>query len=83
MTILPILKRELVAAARKAQLHAGRSVFAGMMLIVLLGFFGSWFYWNRGSVSPQSIGRVARQFFLVGLSTGSSGKNYLYRIANL
>ena len=64
MTILPILSRELVVAARKAQLQAGRSVFAGILLAVVLCTFGAWYYWEHGSVSPELMGRVARQSFL-------------------
>ena len=56
MTIIPILRRELVAAARKAQLQSGRSFFAGMLLAIVLGTFGAWYYWDQGSVSPQLMG---------------------------
>jgi ABC-type Na+ efflux pump permease subunit len=64
VTIIPIMKRELVAAARKAQLQSGRSVFAGMMLTIVVGAFGAWYYWEHGSVSPDVMGRAARQSFL-------------------
>jgi ABC-type Na+ efflux pump permease subunit len=64
VTIIPILRRELVAAARKAQLQTGRSFFAGTMLTVVLGTFGTWYYWAEGSVSPQVMGTVARQSFM-------------------
>ncbi len=64
MTIVPILNRELVASARKPQLQAGRSVFAGMLLAVVLSTFGAWYYWEHGSISPELMGRVARQSFL-------------------
>ena len=64
MTIIPILRRELVAAARKAQLQMGRSFFAGMLLTIVLGTFGTWYYWEQGSISPQLMGTVARQSFM-------------------
>ncbi len=64
MTIIPILRRELVAAARRAQLQSGRSFFAGMLLAIILGTFGTWYYWEQGSISPQLMGTVARQSFM-------------------
>jgi ABC-type Na+ efflux pump permease subunit len=64
VTILPILRRELVAAARKATLQTGRSFFAGMLLTIILVSFGARYYWEQGSVSPQSMGTAARQSFL-------------------
>jgi ABC-type transport system involved in multi-copper enzyme maturation permease subunit len=64
VTIIPILRRELVAAARKAQLQTGRLFFAGMLLTIVLGTFGAWYYWEHGSVSPQLMGHVARLSFL-------------------
>ena len=64
MTIIPILRRELVAAARRAQLQGGRSFFAGMVLTIVLVSFGARYYWEQGSVSPQSMGTAARQSFL-------------------
>jgi len=64
VTIIPILRRELVVAARKAQLQMGRSFFAGFMLTVVLGTFGARYYWEQGSVSPELMGRAARQSFM-------------------
>jgi ABC-type Na+ efflux pump permease subunit len=64
VTIIPILRRELVVAARKAQLQMGRSFFAGIMLTVVLGTFGARYYWEQGSVSPEMMGRAARQSFM-------------------
>jgi len=64
VTIIPILRRELVVAARKAQLQMGRSFFAGTLLTIVLGTFGAWYYWEQGSISPELMGRAARQSFM-------------------
>ena len=38
------------------------------MLTVILGTFGTWYYWEQGSISPQLMGTVARQSFMWILS---------------
>ena len=48
----------------EAQLQMGRSFFAGMLLAIVMGTFGAWYYWDQGSVSPQLMGTVARQAFM-------------------
>lgn len=64
MTIIPILRRELVAAARRAKVQTGRSFFVGMLLTIVLATFGARYYWEDGSVSPQAMGTAARQSFV-------------------
>jgi len=41
---MPILIRELTAAARRGRPQANRGWFAGILLAIVLGTFASWYY---------------------------------------
>jgi len=60
LTIIPIFWRDLVAAAREREglrLHSERSWFAGMLLAIVLGTFGAWYYWSDGYVTSRTMTR--------------------------
>ncbi len=61
---MPILHRELVTLSRRGGLQAGRSTFAGLLLTIILGTFGAWYYQEGGHVSHQVLARIAWQSFL-------------------
>ena len=59
-TIIPVFRRDLVAAAREREgrrLHSERSSFAGMLAAIVLGTFGAWFYWSDGYVTHRTMTR--------------------------
>jgi ABC-type transport system involved in multi-copper enzyme maturation permease subunit len=58
--IIPIFRRDLVAAARERagrRLHWERSSLAGILAAIVLGTFGAWFYWSDGFVTSQTMTR--------------------------
>jgi ABC-type transport system involved in multi-copper enzyme maturation permease subunit len=66
MTILPILKRELVSAARRGGEQGIRSFFAATMLTIILITFTTWYYWEAEQVTDRLMALVAeRSFFIV------------------
>ncbi len=57
---MPVLGRDLVAAAREREgrrLHSERSSFAVMLVVAVVGAFGAWFYWSDGYVTHRTIRR--------------------------
>ena len=57
-TILPVFRRDLVAAAREREgrrLHWERSSFAGMLAAIVVVTFGAWFYWSDGYVTNRTM----------------------------
>ena len=65
MTIIPIFRRELVAASRLEALHSQRGWFAGLLLAMVLGTFAAWYYWANGDVSNVIMTNVADRAFLL------------------
>ena len=65
MSIIPIFRRELVAAARKERVHSQRGYFAGLLLAIVSGTFAAWYYWANGSLSHVEMARVAERSFLL------------------
>ncbi len=60
LSIIPIFRRDLVAAAREREgrrLHSERSSFAVTLVASVLGTFGAWTYWSDGSVTHRTIAR--------------------------
>lgn len=68
MTILPVLKRELVALARRGGEHASRSVFAAVMLVDVLGTFTAWYYWEAEQVTSRLMALIAERSFFIALA---------------
>jgi ABC-type transport system involved in multi-copper enzyme maturation permease subunit len=63
-TIIPVFRRELVAAAREREgrrLHWERFSFAGMLAAIVLGTFGAWFYWSDGYVTHRTMTRAVNE----------------------
>jgi ABC-type transport system involved in multi-copper enzyme maturation permease subunit len=60
LTIIPIFRRDLVAAAREREglrLHSERYSFPGLLLVIFLGTFGAWYYWSDGYVTHRTMTR--------------------------
>ncbi len=68
MTILPVLKRELVALARRGGEQSSRSVFAATLLVSVLGTFTAWYYWQGEHVTNTVMALVAERSFLIALA---------------
>ena len=63
MTMFPILKRDLTAAARRGHESQSRSVFVIALLVAASGTFGTWYYWESGHVTNQSMTLIATRMF--------------------
>jgi ABC-2 family transporter protein len=61
LTIIPIFRRELVAAARqgKQRLHAERRAFVGILFVMVVGTFTAWYYWSGWELSSATMGRIS------------------------
>jgi ABC-type transport system involved in multi-copper enzyme maturation permease subunit len=68
MTILPVLKRELVAAARRGGEPGSRSFFAATLLMSVLGTFTAWYYWGAEQVTKRLMALVAERSFFIALA---------------
>ena len=68
MTILPVLKRELVALARRGGEHASRSFFAAALLMGVLGTFTAWYYWEAEQVTNRLMALIAERSFFLALA---------------
>jgi ABC-type transport system involved in multi-copper enzyme maturation permease subunit len=64
LTIMPILSRELLAAARRGRIQRERSTFAATQLVIVLGTFGVWYYLEGWHATHHLMARVALQAFL-------------------
>ncbi len=64
MTIVPVLKRELIALARSGGEHASRSFFAVVMLGSMLGTFTVWYHWAAEQATNDFMALVAERVFL-------------------
>jgi hypothetical protein len=67
LTIIPIFRREMVAAARLGKVQSLRAYFAGQLLVVVVGSFAAWFYWSGGVMSSGTMMRVATESLRWGL----------------
>ena len=61
---MPILRRELTVVARRGRVHIDRAWFAGILLVIVLGTFASWYYALKGAWSADTMSAVATQSFL-------------------
>ena len=68
MTILPVLKRELVALARRGGEHASRTFFSAALLIGVLGTFTAWYYWEAEQVTNRLMAQIAERSFFLALA---------------
>jgi ABC-type Na+ efflux pump permease subunit len=64
LTIIPICRRELTVSARRGRLQSDRAWFAGILLVIALGTFASWYFSNNRFVGRYLMSRVAAQTFL-------------------
>jgi hypothetical protein len=64
LSIIPIFQRELMVAVRRERVHSQRAFSAGLVLAIVLGTFGSWYYWEAGRVTGRLMTRIAEQAFL-------------------
>src|SRR5262249_4692789 len=63
--IIPIFRRELVAAARRERVQSQRGYFAGLLLAIVLGTFAAWYYWENGAITNVSMAEVAERSLLL------------------
>src|SRR5271166_4704297 len=68
MIILPVLKRELVALARRGGEHASRSFFSATLLMSVLGTFTAWYYWEAAQVTNRLMALIAERSFFIALA---------------
>lgn len=61
---MPILRRELTLSARRGRVHVDRAWFAGILLVIVLGTFISWYYALKGAWSADMMSAVATRSFL-------------------
>ena len=64
LTIIPICRRELTVSARRGRLQSERAWFAGILLVIALGTFASWYFSNNHFVGRYLMSQVAAQTFL-------------------
>jgi ABC-type Na+ efflux pump permease subunit len=64
LTIIPICRRELTVSARRGRLQSERAWFAGILLVIALGTFASWYFSNNRFVGRYLMSQVAAQTFL-------------------
>src|ERR1017187_5475669 len=64
LTIMPILRRELTAAARKGQLQSERASFAAILLAIVLCTFAGWYFSGGRVVGRYMMSQVAAQAFI-------------------
>ena len=73
LTRLTVFRRELMTVARRARLQAGRTWFVGILLVIVLGTFASWYFAAGGMMTREMMSQVAeRSFLFVGLAYGLS-----------
>jgi ABC-type transport system involved in multi-copper enzyme maturation permease subunit len=59
LTIIPIFRREMVAAARQGKLQGERLSFAILMSLLSGGSFAAWLYWAEGILDSGTMSRIA------------------------
>ena len=64
LTIIPICRRELTVSARRGRLQSERAWFAGILLVIALGTFASWYFSSGNFVGRYLMPQVAAQTFL-------------------
>jgi ABC-type transport system involved in multi-copper enzyme maturation permease subunit len=65
---MTLFRRELTTAARRGQLQANRAWFAGILLVIVLGTFASWYIAADQTVSRDMMSEVAARSFLFVLA---------------
>ena len=64
MTIIPICRRELTVIARRGRLQSERAWFVGILTVIAIGTFLSWYYSSNRFVGRYLMSRVAAQSFV-------------------
>jgi ABC-2 family transporter protein len=60
MSIIPILRREMVTAARQGhRLHSERHSIAQMLFLIVGGSFAAWWYWAGGVLDSGTMARIS------------------------
>jgi hypothetical protein len=80
LTIIPICKRDLVAAAREREgrrLHAEHCWFGGMLLAFLIGTIGASYYWSDGYFTHQAMTRGVNEAAGCGVINPISGPDMM------
>ena len=66
---LTVFHREMTTATRRGRLQVGRTWFAGILLVIVLLTFASWYVASGGTMSREMMSEVAeRSFLFVGLA---------------
>jgi hypothetical protein len=68
LTIIPIFRREMVAAARRGRLQSMRASLAGQLFLLVVGAFAAWYYWAGGVLDSATMGRVATECLRWGVA---------------
>ena len=61
MTIIPIFRGELSAAARQGKLQSERAFFSGQLLLMVAGSFAAWYFWSDGELTSSTMARIANE----------------------
>jgi ABC-type transport system involved in multi-copper enzyme maturation permease subunit len=66
---LAVFRREVTIATRRGRLQTGRAWFAGILLVIVLGTFASWYFAAGGRMSREMMSQVAeRSYLFVGIA---------------
>jgi ABC-type transport system involved in multi-copper enzyme maturation permease subunit len=66
---LTVFRREATIATRRGRLQTGRAWFAGILLVIVLGTFASWYFAAGGRMSREMMSQVAeRSYLFVGMA---------------
>jgi ABC-type transport system involved in multi-copper enzyme maturation permease subunit len=73
LTIIPIFRREMVAAARLGKLQSMRVALAGQLFLLFVGVLGAWYYWADGVLDSATMGRVVTECLRWGVILHAGG----------
>lgn len=75
LTIIPIFRREMVAAARQWRLYAERRAIGSMLFVIVCGSFAAWWYWAGGVLDSGTMARIWNEALRwgVGFQGGIAG----------
>jgi hypothetical protein len=70
LTIIPIFRRELIAAARqgKRRLQDERRGFAMPLFVLVVGTFAAWYCWSGGELTSGTMGRISDEILRWGVA---------------
>ena len=68
LTIIPIFRRELIAAARQSRLRSARTWFAVELSLMVVGAFAAWYYWAGGVLDSPTMARIANECLRWGVA---------------